>query len=132
MAGLMRIGELATAAGVSNRTVDFYTNLGLIQPARRTESGYRLYDPQTVDLIATIRRLEANGMALDEIAGQLTPGSARDLADAVARLDQDLAALRTLAQTAGESAHTLVTTLTVRANTLITTALELIIAMPDV
>jgi hypothetical protein len=43
--GLIRIGELARAAGVSTRTVDYYTGLGLLEPAARTDAGYRLYHP---------------------------------------------------------------------------------------
>ncbi len=128
---LMRIGELATAAGVSNRTVDFYTNLGLISPASRTSGGFRLYDPAAAGQIATIQRLEASGMALDDIATQLRTGGA-DLAAALARLDADLAALRQLAESAGASAHGLATTLAVRANQLITVAAELLAAMPEV
>lgn len=132
MAGLLRIGELAAAAGVSNRTVDFYTNLGLIQPAQRTAGGFRLYDPATVDLIATIRQLEASGMALDDIAKDLANTNAADLSEIVATLNHDLQALRAVAETAGSNAHGMVTTLAVRAHHLIVTATELLIAMPDV
>jgi MerR family copper efflux transcriptional regulator len=35
---LLRIGEVAAQAGVSPRTVDFYTSLGLLTPAARTEA----------------------------------------------------------------------------------------------
>jgi MerR family copper efflux transcriptional regulator len=132
VAGLLRIGELAAAAGVSNRTVDFYTNLGLITPAQRTSGGYRLYDPATVELIGTIRQLEASGMALDDIAKDLANATPADLAELVTRLGHDLEALRTLAETNGSSAHTMATTLMARAHHLIVTATELLIAMPDV
>jgi DNA-binding transcriptional MerR regulator len=128
----MRIGELAAAAGVSNRTVDFYTQLGLIQPATRTDGGFRLYESSTVDLIAAIRRLEASGMALDDIAANLATATIADLGAVVAQLDEDLNTLRIMAETAAPGAHSLVTTLTIRAHNLITTAMELIIAMPEV
>ncbi|MFC7241677.1 MerR family transcriptional regulator [Catellatospora aurea] len=127
---LMRIGELASAAGVSNRTVDFYTNLGLITPASRTTGGFRLYDPATVEQIATVQRLESSGMALDDIAAHLHGAAAADLAGALARLDHDLTALRALAETAGGTAHGLATTLAVRANQLLTAAAELLSTMP--
>ncbi|GAA1412091.1 MerR family transcriptional regulator [Catellatospora coxensis] len=127
---LMRIGELADAAGVSNRTVDFYTNLGLITPASRTTGGFRLYDPATVEQIATVQRLESSGMALDDIAAHLQSGAAADLAGALARLDHDLTALRALAETAGGTAHGLATTLAVRANQLLAAAAELLSTMP--
>lgn len=38
-----RISELAALAGVTKRTVDYYTNLGLLTPARSC-SNYRYYD----------------------------------------------------------------------------------------
>ncbi len=131
MPDLMRISELAEAAGVSKRTVDFYTNLGLIQAAERTDGGFRLYDPATVDVIAMIRQLEASGMALGEIGKDLATASAADLADIVGKLNHDLEALKTLAETTGSQAHGIVTTLAVRAHNLIVMATELLIAMPD-
>ncbi|GAA1824696.1 hypothetical protein GCM10009682_51070 [Luedemannella flava] len=130
MAGLMRIGELAAAAGVSNRTVDFYTNLGLIHPAERTAGGYRLYDPGTVDLIGTIRQLEASGLALEDVARQFASASTSDLTKVVASLGQDVEALRTLAESAGSAANGAAATLAIRAHHLITLASELLSAMP--
>lgn len=130
--GLMRIGELAAAARVSNRTVDYYTNLGLIRPAQRTSGGYRLYAPGTVGVIGTIRQLEASGLALEDIAKQFANASAGDLADTLAKLGRDVEALRTLAGSAGTAAHGVATTLAVRAHHLITMAAELFAAVPDV
>lgn len=40
--GLLRIGELAAAAGVSADTVHYDERLGLLGPLVRGESGYRL------------------------------------------------------------------------------------------
>ncbi len=37
------VSQLARMAGVSVRTLHYYDHLGLLQPARRTEAGYRLY-----------------------------------------------------------------------------------------
>jgi len=38
-----RIGELAALAHVSVRTLRHYGAIGLLEPAARTEAGYRLY-----------------------------------------------------------------------------------------
>ncbi|MEV4416163.1 MerR family transcriptional regulator [Catellatospora sp. NPDC049609] len=127
---LMRIGELAAAAGVSNRTVDYYTTLGLIRPASRTSGGFRLYDPGMVQQIATVQRLEGSGMGLEDIAAHLRAGGA-DLAAALARLDSDLAALRELAAGTVGAGHGLATTLAVRANHLLSLAAEVLAALPD-
>ncbi len=129
MPELMRIGELAAAAGVSNRTVDFYTNLGLIHPAERTSGGFRLYDPATVDLIGTIRQLEASGLGLDDVARQFATGSAADLADVIARLGRDVEALRAVAEGAGSAANGVAAALAIRAHHLVTMASELLTAM---
>jgi hypothetical protein len=40
---LYRTKEFAELAGVTVRTLDNYDRLGLLKPARRTESGYRFY-----------------------------------------------------------------------------------------
>ncbi|GAA1743132.1 MerR family transcriptional regulator [Luedemannella helvata] len=130
MPDLMRIGELAAAAGVSNRTVDFYTNLGLIHPAGRTSGGFRLYDPATVELIGTIRQLEASGLGLEDVARQFAGASATDLSDIIARLGHDVEALRALAETAGSAANGVAATLAIRAHHLITLASELLTVMP--
>ena len=53
MSRLLRIGELANLAGVSTRTVDFYTGLGLIEPAERTAGNFRLYSADCIDRIAS-------------------------------------------------------------------------------
>jgi|SRR5450631_4653638 len=74
---LLRIGELATRAGVSRRTVDFYTGLGLLSPTR-SGGNFRLYQPADVRRIAAIRRLEAQGIRLDEITRLLTPRAPGD------------------------------------------------------
>ncbi|MFQ5792485.1 MAG: MerR family DNA-binding transcriptional regulator, partial [Acidobacteriota bacterium] len=38
------IGDLAKRAGVHRETLRYYERLGLLRPARRTQSGYRVYD----------------------------------------------------------------------------------------
>ncbi|WP_026415564.1 MerR family transcriptional regulator [Actinomadura oligospora] len=75
------IGELARRAGVSVKTVRFYSDEGLVPPAGRTDAGHRLYDVRALarlelvrtlrDLdvdLATVRRLLERGVTLPEIA----------------------------------------------------------------
>ena len=47
--------------------MDFYTRLGLLAPTR-SGGNFRLYQPTDVQRIGAIRRLEAQGIRLDEIA----------------------------------------------------------------
>lgn len=58
---LIRIGPLAKAAGMSIKTVRFYSDENLIPVAERSASGYRLFDPavaQELDLIRNLRKLD--------------------------------------------------------------------------
>lgn len=43
---LLTIGELARLTGLPVKTVRFWSDQGLVQPADRTRAGYRLYLPE--------------------------------------------------------------------------------------
>ncbi len=66
-----KVGELATRAGVSVRTLRHYDQIGLLSPARRSESGYRLYSTSDVARLQQIRSLRALGFSLEEIRALL-------------------------------------------------------------
>lgn len=55
---LYRIGELAKAAGISERTIDYYTKLGLITPESRSMKNYRLYSHETLVVLQRINQLK--------------------------------------------------------------------------
>lgn len=63
----MRIGEVARQAGVSDKTVRFYEQIGLIDPPVREANGYRAYDAAVVDRLAFIKDSQAAGLSLAEI-----------------------------------------------------------------
>lgn len=69
---LYRIGELSRLAGVSPRTVDYYTGFGLLSPAKRSTGNYRLYDDETLARLRRIEHLKAQKFTLEEIREQLT------------------------------------------------------------
>jgi DNA-binding transcriptional MerR regulator len=60
----MKIGEVAKQAGVSVDTVRFYERVGVLPTAERTESGYRDFEPATVQRIELTRRLQEIGFTL--------------------------------------------------------------------
>ncbi|WP_136606827.1 MerR family transcriptional regulator [Paenibacillus sp. J23TS9] len=64
---LYRIGELAKAGGVSERTIDYYTKLGLISPEKRTLKNYRLYSHETLLRLQRINDLKQEKYTLEEI-----------------------------------------------------------------
>lgn len=68
---LYRIGELAKVAGVSQRTIDYYTKLGLITPESRTEKNYRLYSFETSARLMRINQLKQEKYTLEEIKEKL-------------------------------------------------------------
>jgi DNA-binding transcriptional MerR regulator len=68
MAGMMQVGELAEASGVSIRTLHYYEEIGLLRPCRRTASGYRLYGETEVLRLQQILIRRELGFALNDIA----------------------------------------------------------------
>ncbi|WP_274650079.1 MerR family transcriptional regulator [Paenibacillus humicola] len=64
---LYRIGELSKKAGVSPRTIDFYTSLGLIEPETRSAKNYRLYSDETLLRLKRIEQMKQDKYSLDEI-----------------------------------------------------------------
>lgn len=122
--GLVRIGELASRAEVSSRTIDYYTSLGLLVPAERTAGNYRMYDPADVERIHLIQTLEAQGISLEEIAKALNsqPG---DVAEMLARIDTDLKSLQTAAEVAPGEMNGLLSIIAARVQSLLTVALQL-------
>ncbi|MFD0714042.1 MerR family transcriptional regulator [Paenibacillus sp. GCM10027626] len=68
---LYRIGELAKLAGVSSRTIDFYTSLGLLEPARRSAKNYRLYSDETLLRLQRIVQMKKDKYSLEEIKENL-------------------------------------------------------------
>jgi DNA-binding transcriptional MerR regulator len=75
----MKIGEVANQAGVTVDTVRFYERVGVLPPAARTESGYRDYEPGTVERIKLTRELQGLGFTLTDAVGALV---AHDTGDA--------------------------------------------------
>jgi DNA-binding transcriptional MerR regulator len=68
---LLKIGAVADGAGVSIDTVRYYERRGLLSPAERLPSGYRLYREVTVARIRLARWMQGLGMTLDEVADAL-------------------------------------------------------------
>ncbi|WP_339160671.1 MerR family transcriptional regulator [Siminovitchia sp. FSL H7-0308] len=66
----LRIGELADKTNVTKRTIDYYTNLGLLK-AERSASNYRYYDPSSIERIEFIEKRKQDGMSLDDIKKEI-------------------------------------------------------------
>jgi MerR family transcriptional regulator, copper efflux regulator len=66
---LLRVGEVARAAGKTVRAIHLYEELGLLSPASRSSGGFRLYHADAVERIGWITKLQAIGFSLSEIQG---------------------------------------------------------------
>lgn len=62
-----RIGEAARSTGLSAHTIRFYESRGLLEPAARSESGYRRYDDADLRRLRLVRTSRTLGIPLGEV-----------------------------------------------------------------
>lgn len=65
----LKIGEVARLVSIPAKTLRYYEDIGLISPAGRTDSGYRLYGWRELEQIEFVRRAKLMGLSLEEIRG---------------------------------------------------------------
>lgn len=101
-----RTGQFARRASVTIRTLRYYDRVGLLQPRKHTESGYRLYSDEDLIRLQQILGLKYLGFSLGEIRACLSAGPQRFvevLAQQRAMLEEKRkqldAVLRTIEQT---------------------------------
>ena len=63
----MTVTELARRAEVAPHVVRYYARLGLLQPGRHPDNGYRLFSDQQCKRLRFIRQAKALGFSLSEI-----------------------------------------------------------------
>src|SRR5438105_12090673 len=56
--GYLQIGEVAERTGVTQRTLRFYEEKGLLKPPSRMEGGFRLYSAEDVQRVERIRQMQ--------------------------------------------------------------------------
>lgn len=96
---VLTIGQLASYAGVTTKTIRVYHAKGLLPEPDRDASGYRRYTAQHAVVLIKVRTLAEAGVPLARIA-ELTIASGRDFSDGVQRIDHDLTArIRKLRET---------------------------------
>ena len=82
------IGQVAERTGFSTSTLRFYEQHGLLEPAARTDAGYRLYDDPSLARLGFIDRAKQLGCTLDEIAELAKLWEAEDCGPVQARLHE--------------------------------------------
>lgn len=83
---MMTVNEVSKLAGVSIRTLQYYDKIGLLKPARYTESGYRLYDDTGLERLQQILLFRELEFPLKEIKEIITGSNF----DKVKALDQQI------------------------------------------
>jgi DNA-binding transcriptional MerR regulator len=95
--GLLTIGELARATGLTVRTIRYWSDEGVLTPVTRSTGGYRLYDAESAARLELIRTLRELGLGLDDVRkvldGERTV--AQVAAAHVVALDAQIRSLRT-------------------------------------
>ncbi len=66
-AGLLKIGDVSARSGLTVKTIRFYCDEGLIQPASRSDGGFRLFGPDVFAELTFIRTLRALEIPLPDV-----------------------------------------------------------------
>jgi DNA-binding transcriptional MerR regulator len=76
---LLRINEVAAETGLTTRAIRYYEEIGLLEPAARSEGDYRLYDTSDLERLQFIRSLRDDaGFSLAQIGQLLEDDEARE------------------------------------------------------
>ncbi|MBD3271133.1 MAG: response regulator [Elusimicrobia bacterium] len=68
----LKSGEIAQKAGILTSKLAYYTSLGLVQVARHTEGGQKLYaEEDTLVQLKRIEKLNTRGFSLEEIKNRI-------------------------------------------------------------
>ena len=104
----MNIGQAAAATGVTAKRIRYYEQIGLIEPAGRTDSGYRSFDDRDLHTLRFIQRARRLGFSMPQISSLLAlwRDENRNSADVkrlahehIADLEQKIAELQSMVDT---------------------------------
>ena len=88
--GYLQIGEAAEQAEVTQRTLRYYEEKGLLPPPTRMEGGFRLYSPEDMERIERVKQLrDLLGFSLADIKEMLHAEITKEQIRAEWRKDAD-------------------------------------------
>ena len=78
-APLLRINEVAIETGLTTRAIRYYEEMGLLEPAGRSDGSYRLYDASDLERLRFIKSLRDDaGFSLAQVGQLLEDELARE------------------------------------------------------
>ncbi len=110
----MNIGQAAAATGVTAKRIRYYEQIGLIEPAGRTDSGYRHFGERDLHTLRFIQRARRLGFSMPKIANLLALWRDRNRSSAdvkrlanehIAELEQKIAELQSMVDTLRHMSH---------------------------
>ncbi len=102
---LLRIQEVASDTGLTTRAIRYYEELGLLEPAGRSDGAYRLFDASDLERLRFIRELRDDaGFSLLQIGQLLEDEAARERNRERLRTTRDPAERRALVTDARDRA----------------------------
>ena len=76
---LLRIQEVAAETGLTPRSIRYYEEIGLLEPAGRSDGAYRLFDASDLERLRFIKELRDDaGFSLAQIGQLLEDDAARE------------------------------------------------------
>jgi len=76
---LLKIQEVAAETGLTTRAIRYYEEIGLLEPAARSDGSYRLFDDSDLELLRFIKRLRDDaGFSLAQIGRLLEDETVRE------------------------------------------------------
>jgi DNA-binding transcriptional MerR regulator len=101
---VLKIGEVSGRTGLPVKRIHYYERRGLVEPAGRSEAGYRLYTEEEVAKLKFVKRAKLLGLTLEEISGlvgvaegcnegQVFPHVEKVLAEKIGEVEQKIAEL---------------------------------------
>jgi DNA-binding transcriptional MerR regulator len=94
----MKIGELAKQTGLTTSTIRFYEQKGLLPKAKRTGSGYRVYDKTAQEKLQLIKFSQSLGFSLAELPNLMNENDGLNKDLIMARLNQKSLEIEALLQ----------------------------------
>src|ERR1700735_3810515 len=93
-----RIGEVATATGLTVRALHHYDQIGLVVPSARTSGGHRLYTDPDLAVLYQVTAMRQLGLSLEQVAALLAGHTdvAHVIDEQLAHVDRQIRAARRL------------------------------------